>query len=95
MPDGHQTPRPSKREREEVRMGYRMMGIGFESVSQVGAGLLIGWLIDRWRGHGDLGVIIGGAAGVLVGVVSLVRSAWKMNTELDRSAAERRKGGGP
>ena len=49
MPDGRQTPKPSKREREEVRMGYRMMGIGFESVSQVGAGLLIGWLIDHLR----------------------------------------------
>ena len=42
-------PRPSEREREEVRMGYRMMGIGFEVVSQVGAGLLLGWLWDRWR----------------------------------------------
>ncbi len=75
-------------------MGYRMMGIGFESVSQVGAGLLIGWLIDRWRGQGQWGVVIGGAAGVLVGVVSLVRNAWKMNAELDRSAQRRRQGGG-
>ena len=90
MPDGRQTPKPSKREREEVRLGYRMMGIGFESVSQVGAGLLIGWLIDRWRGQGDWGVTIGSAAGVLVGVYTLVRSAWKMNAELDRRPPERR-----
>jgi F0F1-type ATP synthase assembly protein I len=79
MPDGHQTPRPSKREREEVRMGYRMMGIGFESVSQVGAGLLIGWLIDRWRGQGDWGVTIGSAAGapkVLGGVNVKAGDGW-------------------
>jgi len=87
-------PKPSEREREEVRMGFRMMGIGFEAVSQVSAGLLLGWLWDRWRG-GDKGVIIGGAAGVLVGVLSLVKSAWKLNAELDRSAARRRKGGSP
>ena len=93
MAPGEHQSGPSRREREEVRMGYRMLGIGFEAVSQVAAGLLIGWLIDRWRGAGDLGVVIGGAAGVLVGVVSLVRSAWKMNAELDRSAQNRRKGG--
>jgi len=73
-------------------MGFRMMGIGFEAVSQVAAGLLLGWLWDKWRG-GQMGVIVGGAAGVLVGVVLLVRSAWKLNAELDRNAAHRRKGG--
>ena len=87
-------PKPTERERQEVRMGFRMMGIGFEAVSQVVAGLLLGWLWDHWRG-GQLGVIIGGAAGVLVGVLSLVKSAWKLNAELDRSAAKRRKGGTP
>ena len=94
MAAGQQAPGPSRREREEVRMGYRMLGIGFEAVSQVAAGLLIGWLIDRWRGQGGMGMVIGGAAGVLVGVVSLVRSAWKMNAELDRSARQRREEGG-
>ena len=75
-------------------MGFRMMGIGFEAVSQVVAGLLLGWLWDQWRGS-EIGVIVGGAAGVLVGVLSLVKSAWKLNAELDRSAAKRRKGGAP
>jgi F0F1-type ATP synthase assembly protein I len=87
-------PKPTQREREEVRMGFRMMGIGFEAVSQVVAGLLLGWLWDQWRGS-EIGVIVGGAAGVLVGVLSLVKSAWKLNAELDRSAAKRRKGGAP
>ena len=86
-------PSPSQREREEVRMGYRMMGIGFEVVSQVGAGLLLGWLWDHWKG-GQWGVVVGGAAGVLVGTVSLVKSAWKLNAELDRKAARDRRGSG-
>ena len=86
-------PKPTEREREEVRMGFRMMGIGFEAVSQVAAGLLLGWLWDTWQGSKN-GVVIGGAAGVLVGVLSLVKSAWKLNAELDRSAARRKKGSG-
>ncbi len=85
-------PKPTEREREEVRMGYRMMGVGFEVVSQVGAGLLLGWLWDRWQG-GQWGVVVGGSAGVLVGVLSLVKSAWKINAELDKAAARRKKGG--
>ncbi len=75
-------------------MGFRMMGIGFEAVSQVVAGLLLGWLWDQWRG-GQVGVIVGGAAGVLVGVLSLVKSAWKLNAELDRTSSRRKKGGSP
>ena len=73
-------------------MGYRMMGVGFEVVSQVAAGLLLGWLWDRWQG-GQWGVVVGGSAGVLVGVLSLVKSAWKINAELDKAAARRKKGG--
>ena len=76
-------------------MGYRMMGIGLETTSQVAAGVLMGWLIDRWRGQGDWGVIVGGAAGVLVGVYSLVRNAWRLNAELDRASEARRKEGKP
>jgi F0F1-type ATP synthase assembly protein I len=87
-------PKPTQREREEVRMGFRMMGIGFESVSQVAAGLLLGWLWDTWRG-GQTGVLVGGAVGVLVGVLSLVKNAWKLNAELDRNAERRRRGGSP
>jgi F0F1-type ATP synthase assembly protein I len=85
-------PKPTDRERQEVRMGFRMMGIGFEAVSQVAAGLLLGFLWDKWRGT-ETGVVVGGAIGVLVGVISLVKSAWKLNAELDRNAARRRKGG--
>ena len=75
-------------------MGFRMMGIGFEAVSQVVAGLLLGWLWDQWRG-GQVGVSVGGAAGGLVGVLSLVKSAWKLNAELDRTSSRRKKGGSP
>ena len=65
-----------------------MMGIGFETVSQVVAGLLIGWLFDHLRGHGDIGILVGGATGSLVGIFSLVRNAWKLNASMD--AASRR-----
>jgi F0F1-type ATP synthase assembly protein I len=78
-----------------MRVGYRMMGIGLETSSQVAAGVLLGWLFDRWRGQGDWGVIVGGASGVLVGIYSLVRNAWRLNAELDRAGEAGRKGGKP
>jgi F0F1-type ATP synthase assembly protein I len=69
-----------------MRIGYRMMGIGLETTSQVAAGVFLGWLFDRWRGQGSVGIAVGGGLGVLVGVVSLVRNAWRLNAQLDRAA---------
>jgi F0F1-type ATP synthase assembly protein I len=83
---------PGSRANHEMRIGYRMMGIGLETTSQVAAGVFFGWLVDRWRGQGSVGIAVGGGLGVLVGVISLVRNAWRLNAQLDRAG---RKGGDP
>lgn len=70
-------------ESEEVRIGYRMLGLGFAVLSEVGAGLLAGWLIARWTGW-SWALPIGGIAGIAVGVTTMVRQAWRLNAQLDR-----------
>lgn len=85
-------PNQSAREAEEVRIGYRMLGLGFSVVSEVGAGLLLGWLV-QWATGWKWAVATGGVVGIVVGMTTLVRSAWKLNAGLDRrdgAAAARR-----
>lgn len=73
-------------ERDEIRMGWRMVGLAWQTTSEVAAGLLLGWLADKWRGSGNLGMAIGGTLGIVVGLVTLIRGAMKMNAELDRKS---------
>lgn len=54
-----------------------------EVAAQVGAGLLLGWLFDRWRGTDPTGLMVGGIAGIAVGLFSLVKGALKLNRDLD------------
>ena len=70
----------------EMRVGWRMAGIGMQVASEVAAGVLLGWLFDYWRGHGTIGVIIGACAGIGVALWSLIRNALRLNRELDRTA---------
>lgn len=64
-----------------------MLGLGFQVVSEVGAGLLGGWLL-QWATGWRWGVVVGGAVGIVVGLYTLIRSAWKLNAGLE--ASERR-----
>ena len=77
------------REAEEVRIGYRMLGLGFQVVSEVGAGLLLGWLI-QWATGWKWSIAVGGVVGIVVGLTTLVRSAWKMNASLDSARSKPR-----
>lgn len=63
--------------------------MGFQVVSEVAAGTLLGWLFDRWRGVGNVGVIVGASAGIVVGLWSLIRNAIKLNRELDQVSPKR------
>ena len=65
--------------------------MGFQVVSEVAAGTLLGWLFDRWRGvpGSNIGVIVGASVGILVGMWSLIRNAFKLNRELDRVSPKR------
>jgi F0F1-type ATP synthase assembly protein I len=73
----------------ETRLGWKMAGMGFQVASEVAAGTLLGWLFDKWRGSGNIGVIVGASAGILVGLWSLIRNAYKLNRELDAVSPKR------
>ena len=74
----------------EIRVGWRMGGLGMEVAAQVGAGALLGWLYDRWRGTAPTGLLVGAVIGIVVGLWSLIKGALKLNRDLDRETARRR-----
>ncbi len=69
----------------EMRVGWRMAGLGFQVASEVGAGALFGWLFDRWQGTAPTGLLVGSIAGIAVARWSLIRGALKLNRELNRT----------
>ena len=56
---------------------YRMAGVGIEFVVAVALFAGIGYAIDRWRGTGPWGVLIGAAIGFAVGLRAMIRAAKK------------------
>ena len=67
----------------EIRVGWRMAGLGMEVSAQVAAGALLGWGFDQWRGTGPKGILTGSVIGIVVAMWSLIRGAIKMNRMLD------------
>ena len=68
----------------EIRVGWKMGGLGMEVAAQVVAGAVLGWLYDRWRGTGTTGILVGSLIGIAVGLWSMIRGALKLNRELER-----------
>jgi ATP synthase protein I len=56
---------------------YRMAGAGIEFVVAVALFAGIGYAIDRWRGSGPWGVLIGLGLGFAVGLRAMIRMARK------------------
>lgn len=69
-----------------------MLGLGFQVVSEVGAGLLLGWLVE-WATGWKWSIAVGGIVGIVIGLTTLVRSAWKLVGGLESN--EKRPGPGP
>ncbi len=86
MSAGTETQGPSRRDEPgaEIRVGWKMGGLGMEVAAQVAAGAMLGWLYDRWRGTGSTGLLVGAVVGIAVGLWSLIRGALKLNRELER-----------
>jgi hypothetical protein len=74
----------------EIRIGWRMGGLGMQVASEAGAGALLGWLFDAWRGTEPTGLLIGALVGITVALWSLIKGGLKLNRDLDREAAQRR-----
>jgi F0F1-type ATP synthase assembly protein I len=73
-----------RRDRRETRIGWKMAALGWEFTSQVVAGVLLGWGADYlFPNLGHWGIIGGGVAGILVGLVAFLRNAMKLNDELE------------
>ena len=67
----------------EIRIGWRMGGLGMEVASEVLAGVLLGWLFDKWRGTAPTGLLTGAVLGILVAMWTLIHGALKLNKLLD------------
>jgi F0F1-type ATP synthase assembly protein I len=76
-------------QRAETSIGWRMAGLGMQTSSEVIAGALIGWAIDKGFDCAPTGLLVGGIAGIAVGLTTLIRGAMRANRELD----EVRRGG--
>ncbi len=70
----------------EIRVGWKMGGLGMEVAAQVAAGAVLGWLFDKWRGTGTTGLLVGSLVGIAVGLWSMIRGALKLNRELERQS---------
>ena len=89
MGSGNRSPRRGASE-GEIRVGWRMGGLGMQVASEAGAGALLGWLFDAWQGTKPKGLLVGALVGITVALWSLIKGGLKLNRDLDREAARRR-----
>lgn len=88
----NQNPTGDKRIETEVRVGWKMAGIGMQVASEVAAGAVLGFLFDLWRGSGRIGIIVGSITGIAVGLWSLISQSLKLNRQLELTAPTRGRG---
>ncbi|MBT8484485.1 MAG: AtpZ/AtpI family protein [Phycisphaerae bacterium] len=85
------TPPPSPRSKSnadaESRRLWRLAGMGGTLASEILAGTLLGWLIDKFFGTGPTWMIVLTVAGVIVGMATFIRSALKESGAAGRQAA--------
>ena len=82
------------RDLKETRIGWKMAALGWEFSSQVVAGVALGWGADYlFPNLGHWGIICGAGAGVLVGITTFLRSALKLNSELEGPGKKPQNGG--
>ncbi|MSR34596.1 MAG: AtpZ/AtpI family protein [Phycisphaerales bacterium] len=83
-----------KRDLKETRLGWKMAALGWEFSSHVVAGVALGWGADYlFPNLGHWGIIFGSSASVLVGTATFLRSAMKLNSELEGDGKKPQNGG--
>lgn len=68
---------------------FRLMGMGWTLVTEVAAGLLLGWGVDWIFGYDKVFLIVGAIVGLLVGMFSFIRSAMAENRRLEQERKNR------
>jgi F0F1-type ATP synthase assembly protein I len=86
--------RPDSTE-EEIRVGWQMAGLGFETVCLVLGGVALGWIFDRWRGTGTTGILVGAITGIAVALWILVSGSLRLNRRLEQLTRRRRESAPP
>lgn len=76
--------------KEETRLLWRLAGMGFQFGTEIIAGVLLGWFVDRVFRTAPWGVVIGAVAGILVAMMHFIRQAMRLNREMDRNAPVRK-----
>lgn len=71
-----------ERREREYRTGWRMFGYGWELISQMLAGLLLGWGVDWFFETKPWGIVVGTCVGLLVGLVTFVRRTIRLSNSL-------------
>jgi ATP synthase protein I len=74
----------------ERRVGFQMLGLGWQMTAEVLAGAFLGWGVDHFFGTGPKGVLVGSLVGIAVAVYSLVRGGLRLYKSVDRADAMRR-----
>lgn len=88
-------PQESERIRREAdsierRVGFQMLGLGWQMTAEVIAGAALGWGADHLFGTAPNGVMVGSLVGVAVAIYSLVRGGLRLYKAVDRADAMRR-----
>jgi F0F1-type ATP synthase assembly protein I len=60
--------------------------MGVELASHIAAGVLLGWLLDRWTGMEPTWLVVGAIAGVVAGMANFIRAALKASRDALRNS---------
>lgn len=69
---------------DEFGAMWRLAALAFQLAGEVGACLILGWLLDRWLGTPGRWIAVLGIAGVVIGLLHFVRSAITLYKRMDR-----------
>ena len=85
--------RDARREADSIerRVGFQMLGLGWQMTAEVLAGAFLGWGVDHLFGTGPKGVLVGSLVGIAVAVYSLVRGGLRLYKSVDRADAMRKR----
>jgi ATP synthase protein I len=78
--DVHPSPKPAV---SSLAQGF---ALGTDLVVSTAAGLVVGWLLDRWLGTAPLGMLIGLGAGMIGAVIRLLRRTAKASGKVSVQA---------